>query len=198
AMTRHRRRREVYVFTEGDVTEPEYVDQLKRRQNRFAVKVSNQRGSPDKIVSLAIEFKMKSDRYSAADGLPTDEQPVVWCMFDRDRHPNTDALIARAGAAGVRVCFSNPCFEFWVLLHHEDCAAPMSGSCPEACRRLKKHYQETVKNFQLDALSGRYDTARKRAQRISIQHAADGRSMPSTHDPSTNVWEFVDFIGVEY
>lgn len=107
-MAARRRRREVYVFAEGDVTEPEYVDQLKRRQDRFAVKVSDQRGTPDKIVRLAINFKTKSDRDCAAEGLPVEERPVVWCMFDRDRHPNTDALIAKAEAAGVRVCFSHP------------------------------------------------------------------------------------------
>lgn len=197
-MGRRRRRREVYVFAEGNVTEPEYVDQLKRRQNGFAVKVSNQCGSPDKIVPLAVEFKRKSDRDGAAEGLPPDEWPIVWCMFDRDRHPNTDALIAGAEAVGVRVCFSNPCFEFWVLLHYEDCAAPMSGSCSEACRRLKKHSQQTGKSFRLDTLSGRYGLARKRAQRISAQHAADRRPTPSAHDPSTNVWEFVDFLGVGY
>jgi RloB-like protein len=193
-----RRRREVYVFAEGVVTEPEYVDQLKRRQDGFAVKVSDQHGSPERIVRLAIDFKMKSDRDSVAEGLSPAERPVVWCMFDRDRHPNTDALIDKAEAAGVHVCFSHPCFEFWVLLHYEDCAAPMSGSCSEACRRLKKHCQEMVKSFQLAELSGRYGVARKRAQRISAQHAADGHSMPSTRDPSTSVWEFVDFLGVNY
>src|SRR5215470_14284923 len=193
-----RRRREVYVFTEGDVTEPEYVDQLKRRQNGFAVKVSDQRGSPDRIVRLAIDFKARSNRDAAAEGLPAGEWPVVWCMFDRDRHPNTDALIAKAEAAGVRVCFSHPCFEFWIILHYEDCAAPMSGSCSEARRRLKRHCKEIVKSFRLDELSGRYGSARKRAQRISAQHARDGQVAPSAHDPSTNVWEFVDFLGVDY
>jgi hypothetical protein len=49
----------------------------------------------------------------------------------------------------------------------DDCAAPMSGSCSEVCRRLKKHRQEIVKRFRLDELSGRYEMARKRARRIS-------------------------------
>lgn len=64
------RRREVYVFTEGEVTEPEYVDQLKRRQHGFAVKVSNEHGGPDKIVPLAIRFKQDKDRDAEREGLP--------------------------------------------------------------------------------------------------------------------------------
>lgn len=54
------------------------------------------------------------------------------------------------------------------------------------------------KSFRLDELSGRYASARGRARRISAQHTADGQSMPSAHDPSTNVWEFVDFLGLDY
>jgi hypothetical protein len=73
-----RRRREVYVFAEGEVTEPEYVDQLKRRQRTFVVKVSDEHGGPDKIVPLAIEHKRKSDRGAEAEGLPSGEWPIVW------------------------------------------------------------------------------------------------------------------------
>lgn len=192
------RRREVYVYTEGEVSEPEYVDQLKRRQHAFTVKVSNEHGGPDRIVPLAIKFKQDSDRDAEREGLPPSERPVVWCVFDRDQHPDVDALIARAEVTGVRVSFSHPCFELWVLLHYAGCAAPMAGRCASAEARLRRHHPARGKRVRLDDLTGRYDDACQRAQRIAAAHARDGNSIPSSRDPSTNVWELVEFLGAAY
>lgn len=199
-MARRQRRqlREVYVFAEGEVTEPEYVDQLKRLQHSFVVRVSSEHGGPDKIVPLAIDHKARMDRDSEAEGRPVGQRPVVWCMFDRDRHPDVDGWIAKAGAAGVRVCFSHPCFEFWMLLHYEDCGAPMAGRCAEPVRRLRAHVPDLGKRFSLHALSGRYRIARARADRIARRHGRDGVVRPAHCDPRTDVWMFVDFLGVDY
>ncbi|HSV64404.1 MAG TPA: RloB family protein [Mycobacteriales bacterium] len=194
---RRERRREVYVFTEGKVTEPEYVDQLKRRQRTFAVKVHNEHGGPERIVPLAVEHKRAGDRSAEKEGLPPEEWPAVWCMFDRDQHPGIDTLTRQAEEAGVRVAFSHPCFEFWVLLHYVDCGAQMAGRCSHAVERLKP-YAAAGKRFSLDDLIGMYTTARDRAQRIAAQHEKDENVLPSSRDPNTTVWALVDFLGVGY
>lgn len=198
ARTPRERRHELYVFTEGKVTEPEYVDQLKRLQNRYVVKVSDQHGEPRKIVPLAIAHKRQMDQLSRDDGLPAGEQAVVWCLFDRDRHPGIDPLVADARHEDVRVAFSHPCFEFWILLHFEDCATPMAGQCMQACRRLRKHLPDAGKRFDLGDLGGRFKTARTRAERIARRHDDDGVDLPSKRDPSTEVWQFVDALEVDY
>ena len=93
--------------------------------------------------------------------------------------------MAKAAAAEVRVCFSHPCFEFWMLLHYEDCAAPMAGRCAQARRRLARHRSQLTRQFRVDEFAGRYVSARERARRISQRHAADGVAAHSRCDPTT-------------
>ncbi|MGH3664374.1 MAG: RloB family protein [Micromonosporaceae bacterium] len=197
AARRRTRRHEVYVFTEGEVTEPGYIDALKRRQSAFTVRVDDRHGNPAKLVRLAIEFKRVKDREAKQDRMPLEEWPDIWCVFDRDQHPDVDQWIEKARRSGVRVCFSHPCFEFWLLLHFEDHAPPTGGSCNRAQTLLRKHLPPG-KHVLLDRLEGRFEAARTRAKSVSKQHERDGNSLPTKQDPSTDVWKFVDRLGATY
>jgi hypothetical protein len=50
-------------------------------------------------------------------GRPHDQ---VWCVFDRDEHPNFAKAIDLADRHGINLAISNPCLELWVILHFED------------------------------------------------------------------------------
>jgi hypothetical protein len=192
---RSRRAREVlHVFTEGEVTEPEYLDWVKRGQSRFALVVDDRHGPPRKLLELALAT---SRRWNTSEWGPRSDRSI-WCVFDRDQHGSVDDVIRRAEQAGIRVAFSHPCFEYWLLLHFCDEAAPGAGDCAGVARRLERHVVGYRKSFPMTRLEGRYVDGRARAQRVLAQHDRDGLVLPTQRDPSTNVWELVDQLGVTY
>jgi hypothetical protein len=151
------RRREVIVFTEGEATEVSYVDAIKHLQSRFAVRVDDRHGDPGALVPLAIAHQRQLARLSREEGTPAEEAPQVWCMFDRDQHPGVDALIRQAIQAGVRVAFSHPCFELWLLLHFRVCGAPCGGVCASL----------------VEAVSTQIAGYKKRGKRVVLADLAD-------------------------
>jgi RloB-like protein len=199
---RHRvRRPQVIVFTEGEATEVSYVDAIKRLQDTSAVRVDDRHGAPSFLVPLAIAEKQRLARLSRDDGTSEDEVLQVWCMFDRDQHPNVDALIRQATDAGVRVAFSHPCFELWLLVHFRQHGAPAAGVCAGLVDAVNTHiagYRDRGKRVRLSDLVGHYAQAREQARRLGDQHERDGILRPTERDPSTSVWEFVDMLGIKY
>ena len=100
--------------------------------------------SPDVVVDYAAKQlkAMKKD----PDGQQYDQ---IWCAIDVDRHPTLDAAISRAKALGIRIALSNPCFEYWVLLHWEKTDRPFKD-CGEAVKAVRKYspkYEKGTFNF---------------------------------------------------
>lgn len=209
-----KRRRDVWVYTEGELTEPQYIDLIKEMQpvRRNDVHIANDtrqaggaRGSggravhrkPVDLVEAAIAHKQRLDREAAQAGITDEFRPVVWCVFDRDDHPGVDAAIDRAQRAGVRVAFSHPCFELWRLLHHQDYSTRSRGICDEVADRLPFSRDMTKrqrKALTIDQIRGRFVDARKRARQLNAQYADH---VPFTQrDPYTDVWKLVEDLGV--
>ncbi|BCB88433.1 RloB family protein [Phytohabitans suffuscus] len=209
-----KRRRDVWVYTEGELTEPQYVDLVKEMQpvRRNDVHIANDtrqaggtRGSggravdrkPADLVDAAIDHKRRLDRQAADAGVRAEFFPVVWCIFDRDDHAGVDAAIERARRGGVRVAFSHPCFELWRLLHQQDYSTPTSGVCDEVAGRLSFAQgvpRKQRKAVTIDQIEGRFADARKRARQLNAQH--DDHMPYTARDPYTDVWEFVESLGV--
>ncbi|MGH3935680.1 MAG: RloB family protein [Pseudonocardiaceae bacterium] len=53
-----------------------------------------------------------------------DEFDEVWCVVDSDEF-DLEPAVALAAKLDGRLAVSNPCFELWLLLHHQACAAPL-------------------------------------------------------------------------
>lgn len=93
----------------------------------------------------------------------------MWCVVDVDEFDLTRALVL-ARQCGINLAISNPCFEYWLLLHFEACAAPMTRYA-EVERRLRRHvpgYRKSALDFQ-DFAHG-VDAAVNRACRDSAGH----------------------------
>ena len=59
----------------------------------------------------------------AAARLSDPEEDECWCVFDVEwpkNHPHLFEAKRLAYAKGVSLAISNPCFELWLILHHED------------------------------------------------------------------------------
>ncbi|MDW6059740.1 RloB family protein [Streptomyces sp. FXJ1.4098] len=159
------RRRMIYVFTEGTLTEPSYIDALigfkqQARERgtltadgvestieimwderthggtRGPKRLAHER-KPLTIVEAAIAHKKKVTR--EARHLGKKYQPAVWCLFDRDDHQGVQRAAGMAEKAGVEVAYSHPCFELWRLLHYQNYTSTFGGVCGNVSVRLRQN-----------------------------------------------------------
>lgn len=147
--SRGQERARMLVVCEGTVTEPTYFRCLKQRHGLTDVHVdrrkSTARSDPNSVVQRALNL------VNDAKGKGIEYPPSsVWCVFDGDHRPLTEMENAFANAEehGFNVAFSNPCFEFWLLLHFEYTDAWLT---PDQCQnRLQAHmpnYTKTMLNL---------------------------------------------------
>lgn len=158
------------------VTEPEYFSGLKRHLRNSAVKVVVKKKpvDPTALVRHAARVREAGDY---------DE---VWCVVDVDQYELEDA-VNLARKVEVNLAISNPCFEYWLLLHFEDCMRPMSEyrQVERRLRRYVPHYDKAALVFA-DYAEG---------LQAAIDRAKTGcptGEPPHRRCPSTSVWPLVE------
>ena len=138
------------IVTEGEKTEPNYLKKVRDRL-RLAVAdvdiVHPEGTDPLTLTRRAIDLKNARIREAKTSSkIPYDE---VWVVFDLEKpHDEHRRLADQAkqlgGAKGIRFAYSDPCFEFWLLLHEEYTTAPFTD-CDEVKNRLKRHWNDYSK-----------------------------------------------------
>lgn len=191
-------RQRFLIVSEGAVTERDYFDAVKRSrtmQSTDIVFVPPGPTSPKEIVQKAHELWKESRKES-------DEYDAVWCVFDVEATVNQNARPGLADALQMvktgkymKICIalSNPCFELWVLLHHEDCNAWIySNKVQSRCSILglvdAKHIQKP------DELLKKYPHARQRAENLNAHHQRNGTTDPAQQNPSSGVYKLIEAI----
>lgn len=105
----------IYIYTEGEVTEPGYFRALKSdlRLSSVNIKVLGTGYNTKSLVDYVVaERERISINQEAGD--------EVWVVFDRDDFIDEfNNAINKAVAHEIRVAYSNECFELWYLLHFE-------------------------------------------------------------------------------
>lgn len=181
----------VLIVCEGERTEPAYLRDLVDccRAGTAGVEVEGCGWDPHKVVRPAKtrqnREKRRGERY--------DE---VYCVFDRDEHPNFNDASRDAETNGLRLARSWPCFEFWFLLHFEYSRRPYgSGSgrspCENRIEDLQQHLGEYAKAAEgmFERLEDRRETAMSNARR-----AMDDARKTGEYNPSTEVHELVEYL----
>jgi hypothetical protein len=139
------------------------------------------------LVAQAAEMKKDAERAAKADENLRYEE--VWCVFDIDDHPQIDDAKQQASDNGIKLPFSNPCFELWVLLHFQDQRAHIGrAQLRAACR---KHLPGYIKDLPIDKLSPQYDQAVGRAQNLDAWQQEQRRQ---DANPSTGVYKLTEAI----
>lgn len=121
-----------------------------------------------------------------------------WIVIDRDAEKtnggghtleNFNQAITSADSKNIRVAYSNPCFEFWYLLHFEYRNTAMDRD--ELIEKLVRDVQ--YKKNELPGLNQeQQNTAIKNAQKLIISWKdIQGITRPATDNPSTTVHELV-------
>lgn len=108
----------VLIVCEGEKTEPLYFKSLRSKLGLNTVEVEvegDKSGSaPISVVDRAIILKKARAKSRGPLWFPYD---VVWCVMDVDQHESLARALNKALANKLRVALTNPCFEYWYLLH---------------------------------------------------------------------------------
>ncbi|XVV17382.1 RloB family protein [Actinoplanes sp. CA-131856] len=172
-------RRSVLVVVGAEKTETAYLKGLARRFRLGAVTMDivEKPGAPDQLVSYARNV-YGSEGYGQ-----------IWCVTDVDHYEREGGKVTAAAAiaakSGIEVAVSNPCFELWLLLHHEACTG-FCANCGAVEKKLKRSlpaYDKTRLRF--DDFADRLEDAIARAKVLEpsgTDHAIN---------PSTGVWRLV-------
>lgn len=186
----------VLIVCEGEKTEPNYFQELidHHEISSANVRVDGDCGSdPLSVVNHAIQlYRQDRDR-----GDPYDR---VYCVIDRDAHPNfdqaLDKLKAQKPAEVFRATISVPCFEYWLLLHFDYTraafvAAGKNSAGDAALAALKGYWPDYGKGK-----SGSYVHlhAQQGFARTNAERAMKDAQRTGSDNPSTNVNELVDYL----
>ena len=166
----------VIVVTEGEKTEPQYINEFLRIHGAPNVHIGGTGFDPLGVVEKAIELKKNLGRGTRAH---------VWAVFDRDEHPRFEEALQLAQRNCIRVAVSNPCFELWAVFHYQDYAAHIERhECQRLLARLCKSYRaDRGKLFNdTDAIRSNHDAAVQRGKRSLHDRKMEGdpQGNPST------------------
>lgn len=168
------------IVCEGEQTEPNYFKGF--RNSSVTIKIKSVAKDPLTLVQEADQLQ-KDDAY--------DE---VWCVFDKDevKDKRFNDAIVEAGRCKIKVAYSNPCFELWILLHFECNTAVYSAS--DCRQRLDEHFDKGYSKTEKDLyaqLHSRQATAIGHAE--TLLAAYDNNNWAS-HCPSTQVHKLVQLL----
>jgi hypothetical protein len=179
------------VFIEGLRTEEDYLTYWRRQyRDRVLIEIDPFRGGPLQLVERAVEAQRSEARDAKRGrGRPHDQ---IWCMFDRDEHPNFDRAKDLAHRHGIKLAISNPCIELWFILHFDNTTAYIDRQAAQRRAEERLGCSKALSNSALSVLSERYEEARRQAIKLDEKHEGDG-SPPGTN-PSSGVWRLIDVI----
>lgn len=177
----------VAVLTEGRVTEPEYVCLLRRRLGMGVdclVLKDVPAVDPATLLKKAKELRADNKRAAAKGREALVDQ--WWILSDtegsRHPHPRLAETAFAAKQAGIRFAFSDPCFEYWLLLHYTYTTAG-ELEAKDMVRRLAEFIPGYgVKNKHPDICDPTINLERalKNAERVRVHNIQSGSDSPRT------------------
>jgi len=177
------------IVCEGSTTEPEYFKALLRKLRLTAVQVfSPNESKPIQVVESALD-KMKR---KAKEGIQYEK---VWCVVDVEipPHQTLDQAWEKARVTdGVELILTNPCIEYWFLLHFKKHTGPFVSN-NEVMQELKKvhpSYRKTRIGFEF--LYSHTDDAITRSEEV-LREKGCGQDLRDCN-PSTHVHKIVEHL----
>lgn len=178
------------IVCEGQKTEPYYFDDLRARQRLRTLRIvpSTYGSSPVSVIRCA------TDLYNEDSKRGLDSYDKVFCVIDRDSHSEYNLalkLIDELKSKGEPFFAipSNPCFEYWLLLHFRYTrqsfhASSKKSICEAVIHELKKQtgFSKYVKGERgiYTRLEDRIFTAIRHAQRAEEDAEKTGDDNPTT------------------
>ena len=189
---RTRVRRKVYIIVcEGEKTERIYFKKYQTdcRYCNLKIETPNSKCTdPINLVKFA-RNQIKKKELDFEDG------DAIWCVFDCDE--NTNENISRAckiAKNDIKICLSNPNFEYWFLLHYEFMVTRIERS--EVIEKLKKYIPDYNKSKDIsNLLLDKRSDAIVHAKKMNDMHKKNQIELISIEsNPSTQVYSIVEAI----
>ena len=115
----------------------------------------------------------------------------IWCVFDRDEHPDVSSAIEEARQSGVETAMSNPCIELWLVLHvQEHTKSVHRHVIQKECQRLGLTDGKAIAGQSEHRLRDGYALAKQRARKLDEMH--ERNRSPRGSNPSSAVWRLID------
>lgn len=165
--------RKLYIIaTEGAETEPAYfgIFQSKDRTIRIRLLDSKNKSAPKKVLKRAEQYIQKQN---------LKKNDEVWLILDRDDWPEAalGQVWIRCQEKKFNLAVSNPCFEYWLLLHFEN------GSGVTGVRNCRDKLVHHLPNFS----KGHVEVEKFKPHiQTAIDHAEQKDVPPCDKWPDTN------------
>lgn len=179
------------------------------RKDRTGNRKSREQRPPVKIPELGYylvvtdtEAKMRAmiDKCLAMTAYDA-QYRIPWIVFDRDEVKDFDEIIREAESFGIRVGWSNPCFEIWMHSYYGSMPAIMeSRVCYSEFEKVFEKYtgQRYSKSdsevYEKIFRTGDEEKALQIARQKHEQCVRDGKNAPSQMCPCTTVYQLVEEI----
>lgn len=190
------------IVTEGEVTEPRYFERLRSSLGLSAVHVVVLPGRASEarhVIEHAADLAQKQIGRASRGRLGVSEPTSfdqVWAVIDSDvseRHRRWPDIVNLAKQRNVKLAYSTPCFEYWLLLHIRDTAAPLPNGTAAKAAILDASGHRSDRENGIDALLDHvmpsWPIAVRRARLIRENHRK--ANTPPPPNPSTCVDELV-------
>lgn len=190
---RRPQRRRILIVCEGQETERNYFDQLKREgfaKDHLAITVKRGKGgSRTQVARYAVRNRNEA-------GEPYDE---IWCVMDTEKPSDRDdceAALRILRKHRIEPCLSNPAFEVWLLSHFQkttstylDCDAVERDLNPHWKSRFARDYDKAEARI-FGLLSSLTVTAISNARWTREDYHSNRPILDS--NPATDVYRFVE------
>lgn len=142
----------------------------------------------------------KAERDKLVDQGLEDKFDEIWVVFDTEGPQNVQRTneaknaLEQARALNFEHAVSNPCFEFWLLLHFEWNVGPFQN-CSVVCSRLRRHiagYTKAINPY--DDTRPLTQTAQDNARRLLTERFTPGTHHPCDCHPSTHVHKLIESL----
>ncbi len=149
--------------------------------NTAGIKILDFAYTPERLVEEII-------RITKAEKKNGELYDYIFCVVDRDAFEHFAAAKKRSQDHKFHYIESNPCFEYWLLIHFSKTDRPFTAvggvSVGDSCRReLQKHYKQYAKNSRTvySDLFDKLDGTIKYSERRYNQATAENDFNPSTN-----------------
>lgn len=178
----------VLIVCECKKTEKNYFQMLKEYLNLISISIEifpSPHPTPSQVVKHA---KQKAKELGECD--------EIYCVFDRDTHKDFDKALDEAKKTKLKnfeAIVSDPCFEFWILLHFAK-ITPNFSTRQSPCNALQEYKTFTQhlpdydkSNYDFDnIIANRLNTAIKNTNEVNQIN------LPTRQTPYTEVVRFVE------
>lgn len=180
----------ILVICEGEKTEKNYFQRLKECLKLTSVSI--------KILPSPHPTPLQVIDYAEQKAKEVSEYDEIYCVFDRDTHKDFDKALDEAKKIKLKntifeIIVSDPCFEFWILLHFAKITRNFSTSqspcnALQKCKTFKQHLSDYDKsNYDFDDIVANHlNTAIENANEINKTN------LPTRQTPYTEVVRLVE------